>query len=111
MTPPKYNITNKHEVMRRRPRLPVAASVATKNGSSLVIAKHAEPARREAKTYFQIVASTAVAPSWIGFPAYQNAGSVSMREDTLQATAIPEGPHGNAKRKSVPVTANSTIPQ
>src|ERR1041385_7026771 len=62
-----------------------------------------------AMTYLQTAAIRDETPNPIGCPAYQNAGITRIQNDTLQATAIPAGPHGNATINSSPVVADSTI--
>src|SRR3984893_2601515 len=107
MTAPRYKTANNKEVDTIRARAPRIPDAATNKDISWMIKADAHPASIDATTYFQTTASTGVTPKRIGFPAYQNAGIKRIQKEALQAEAIPAGPHGNARKKSRTVTANS----
>src|SRR5664280_565696 len=111
MTAARYNATNNKEVVTTRVMAPTAPRATRKGGSRRIIPAHAKPASRDAAIYSQTAASTCATLNCMGFPAYQNAGMVRIQKDTVQPTAIPTGPHGNATRNSTTVKADSTIPQ
>src|ERR1700674_2334033 len=73
-----------------------------------IIAAHARPASSAAITYLQTAAIRDETPNPIGRPAYQKAGIERIQKDTLQATAMPAGPHGKARTNNKAVTAVST---
>jgi hypothetical protein len=103
-----YRTPNKNEIFAIRAIAPVEVDPAAKDRSLPVIIAVVQPASRDAATYLQTAASTGAIPSWIGFPAYHNAGIVRMNRDKLQDAATPRGPHGSARTNSRPVTVNST---
>src|SRR5437660_312157 len=75
------------------------------------IAVHASAAANAAMTYFQTAATSDETPNPIGRPAYQNAGIARIQKDTVQATAMPAGPHGNDRTNNNAVTVDSTSVQ
>src|SRR5690349_275221 len=80
-------------------------------GNMRSTAKVAPPATSEAATYLQITARNGPTRKPIGLPAYQNAGTISVQRDMLQATATPAGPQGRAMRNDKQVTITSMTPQ
>src|SRR5213594_1901435 len=111
MTAHRYSAPNKTEITTIRPIAPIDPDAAARDGIPRMITADAQPASAEARTYFQTAPITGAIPKRAGLPAYQSAGIVRIQKETTQATAIPTGPHGSPRRKSRPVTANSTTDQ
>src|SRR3989442_9618900 len=103
-----YRTPNEREIAVIRAAASTGFDAMAKDGSPPTITPVAQPASRDARTYFQTAAITGAIPSCIGLPAYHNAGIVRIQRDKLQAVAIPTGPHRSAKRNIRPVTMNST---
>src|SRR5258708_35067957 len=111
MTETRYRAQNNREVTTIRRNTPTGSDTAMREGIARMIPKDAQVASRDASMYFQMADSTGAMPKRIGLPAYQNAGIVRIQYDTVQATAIPAGPQGSARRNIRAVTTNSTTPQ
>src|SRR5205823_14116290 len=111
MTAPRYSAPNNAENTTIRPIAPIDPDASANDGIPRMIRAEAQPASADARRYFQTAAMTETIPRRAGFPAYQSAGIVRIQKDAAQATAIPTGPHGSPRRKGMPVTATSTIPQ
>src|SRR5271165_3750954 len=80
-------------------------------GVPRAMAAVAKAASSDAAAYFQPAAIKDETPNPIGRPAYQKAGIKRIQKDTLQATAMPAGPQGNARTNNKAVTADSTSVQ
>src|SRR5260370_1488845 len=111
MTAPRYRAANNKEIVVMRVRVSTGPAPPTYNGSPRMMAADAQPAIRDARTYFQMAASTGAIPKFIGLPAYQKAGIVKIQKDAAQATAIPTGPHDSAMRNNRQVTVASRSAQ
>src|SRR2546425_456927 len=106
-----YRTPNEREIAAIRVAASMESDAMGKDGNPPTITPVAQPASRDARTYFQTAAITGAIPSCIGLPAYDNAGIVRIQRDRLQLVAIPTGPHRSARRNIRPVTMNSTTPQ
>src|SRR5437899_7202583 len=111
MTAPMYRAANNEETIAMRAAAPTALGAAGREGNSRMSIADAQPANKDAATYFHTASIKGAIPRFIGLPAYQNAGNVRIQKDTVHATAIPMGPQASPKRKSRAVTENSTMPQ
>src|SRR5436309_15899370 len=111
MTTHRYRIPNKREIIAMWAKATSEPDSTAKTGIPRMINPAAQPAVRDARTYFHTAPSTGAIPKPIGLPAYQKAGIVRIQKDAVQAAATPTGPHGNARRNSRPVTAISTKAQ
>src|SRR6266704_2155755 len=93
---------------------PSAASApggVAENGVPRMMAAVAKPATSDAAAYLQTAPIRDETPNPIGRPAYQKAGIERIPKDTLQAAAMPAGPHGNARTNNKAVAADSTSVQ
>src|SRR5229473_1251714 len=104
-------MVNRKDLTRISSSASAALLATVKVSMPRTIAKHASAAANAAMTYFQTAATSDETPSPIGRPAYQKAGMERVQKDTLQATAIPAGPHGNARTNNKTVAADSTSVQ
>src|SRR5437016_1524999 len=89
----------------------VAPGGVPRNGVLRMMAAVAKPASSDAAAYLQTAVIRDETPNPIGRPAYQKAGIERIQKDTLQATAMPAGPHGNARTNNKTVAANSNSVQ
>src|SRR5437870_13533167 len=90
------------------PRAVSASGGAPQNRVPRMMAAVPKPPTSDAAAYLQTAPSSDEIPNPIGRPAYQNAGIARIQKDTLQATAMPWGPHGNATINDKAVAADST---
>ncbi len=85
-----------------------ASAGVPQNGVPRMVVAVAKPASNDATAYLQTAPIKEEIPNPIGRPAYQKAGIERVQKETLQATAIPAGPHGKATINKIPVAADST---
>src|SRR5437016_7598863 len=81
------------------------------NGVRRMMSAVPTPATSDAAAYLQTAPIRDETPNPIGRPAYQKAGIERTQKDTLHATAMPAGPHGNARTNNKTVAANSNSVQ
>src|SRR5277367_6776588 len=97
MTAPRYKSPNNKEIIATLAMAPTTPGGPRTEGICRMITADAQPAIRDARTYFQTTVITETIPSFMGLPAYQNAGIVRIQKDAVQEVAIPTAPHRSPK--------------